>query len=171
MGKASDNLFRTQVQIAIQGSITTDTQPTALIGDIILWHNRSRKHILYCEDTGDLSPTITSALLTSEVAKWSEYVPVFDPLILLDRFNNLDPSSICLVYIYDLDILGQLPEKDVVKFFSYMKYALMNNIRFILSMDCEFTLPSLDHYFKNKKVASMVMFNLINDSYCHKVGL
>lgn len=147
------DILKTQLQIAIQRRISVGGEDTEHHANFVSWHNKTRKHMVVY-GTGGFDPIGTSALLTYYVSKWSPNVRIYDPLLFIERFSRVDPSVTTLIYIYDLKQLGELVPSDVTKFFSYLKYALMCNVRIITAVSCELTTPDLDALVINKRVSS-----------------
>lgn len=166
-----DSELKNRLQIAIGSKVSTDSVETEYHADFIDWYNRSRKHVIVCKGDGRFDPVNSSAILTHYIARWVSYVPVYDPITFLEYFHTLDADLTPVVYLYDLQILGQLPEYDSVRFFSSMKSALIGGIRVVMSMDCEFKRSGIDGYFKNKKVVDRFMIDMTNRHYCSKLEL
>lgn len=145
--------LKIQLQIATQRRITTGGGDTDYHAGFVSWHNKTRKHMVV-HGTGGFDPIGTSALLTHHVSKWSPNVRVYDPLLFIERFSRIDPSVTSLIYVYDLKQLGELVPSDVTKFFSYLRYALMCNVRIITAVSCDLTTPDLDALVINKRVSS-----------------
>ena len=169
----ASELFKKQVQVAIQTNIGKEGLG---VDDLFIdWFNKSRKHILVsggkqgyllAKNNYAYNSIGVSAVLTLYVSEWVPYIPVYDPVLLLERFKDIDVAMSKIVYLYDLKILGGLPEYEMVRFFSYLRYLLMNDVRCVMAIDCGFDKPELDLYFRNKKVSDLVLSTFGDSRYC-----
>jgi len=163
------DILKTKLQIAIQKTVNTGGGDTEVHADFVDWFNKTRKHIVVYKG-GRFEPIETSAVLIHYVSRWVIYVPLYDPIMLIDRFKEISGDT-RIVYIYDLHLLGLMDFNDTLKFLSYMKYALMCNIRLVLAVPCSLIRADLDAYFKNKKVTDIMAPLLTDTKYFSKLGV
>ena len=132
-----------------------------------LWFSKSQKHLIICRGVRGhkYTPGVVAAELVYRLYG-ENYIPVYDPIILLDRFGYIDSDKTDLIFIYDFKVLAEMPEYQAVRFFSYLKYSLSIGLRCVMAMDCGFNLQDMDVYLKNKWVVNKVLMELSDPRYC-----
>ena len=148
------NNLKQRLSVAVQSPVKPQKNVT-----VTSWYYRSRTHLLVYGDPtqGSDDPLTLSASYILYLENGGCYVSAYDPLTFMDMYSNIEPADSYVIFIYDLQILGDLPEYRVYKFISCVKHLLMFNVRVVMSVPSGLDIKGFDTVFSNKKVAGVLL--------------
>ena len=135
------------------------------------WLMSSRSHYVVIQSEED---ALQDVLITSASLVYTTHPRVcttitFDPVMLVDRLFSTSFQDINVIYLYDMPLLGVMPASDVIRFFSYIKWALTQDVRCVIPIDCVYDRDVLGRFFGNKRVADELMQVLSDTRYCSRL--
>jgi len=162
--------FKTKARIVI-GKDVVSMNDDALTHTFNKWliHNRSHYVVVQSEDEPLHDVCVLSASLVYTTHPKVCTTIVFDPVMLVDRLFNISFQDVNVIYLYDMHLLGVMPTSDVIRFFSYIKWALTQDVRCVIPIDCIYSREELGAFFSNKQVADIFMQAVADTRYCSRV--
>ena len=167
----NNEAFKQKVRVAIGMDIVGMSKDIPEVIAFNTWLSQNKSHYVVVQS--DINPMhsvlkIAASLVYTTHPKILTTL-VFDPVILVDRLFGSSFKDINIIYLYDIYLLGVMPEYDVLKFFSYIKWALTQGVRCIIPINCAYDRDDLGRLFANKRVADNLMKVISDTRYCSRL--
>ena len=168
---SNSEAFKNKARIVQGGGAVVGIDNDSMVREFRTWLTHSRSHYVVMQS--DDEPLHNVLVLAASLVYTSQPVSlttlVFDPVILIDRLFNTSFQDVNVIYLYDIQLLGVMPEYEVRRFFSYIKWALTQDVRCVIPIDCVYDRDVLGRFFGNKRVADELMQVLSDTRYCSRL--